>query len=72
MKGVISALQVRVEQSHSAWRQVEGMDELARLPGYTVLTTLNGYQWSGTSTMTFDELEVYIAELQDYVRENKP
>jgi len=44
--------------------------EVGRVPGYSVLTTHNGYQWSGSSTMTRDELEVFSAFLIDYLREN--
>lgn len=61
---------IEVNTDHEACR-VSDKAELAYEPGYTVLTTHNGYQWSGLSTMTMDELEVFHAYITDYLRENK-
>jgi len=65
-----SHLECDMTTHHPAWRSVDGMDELVKLPGYSLLTTLNGSQWSGTSTMTMDELQVLHAYLGDYIREH--
>jgi hypothetical protein len=64
---------MKVETSHCAWRLNPDNPEadLVRNEGHTLLTTLNGYQWAGLSTMTLDELEVLNAFLTDYIRENK-
>ena len=58
--------QCKVEKG-DAWRMPDDpeAEDLKKVDGYCVLTTTNGYQWSGSTSLTLDEL----MELYEYIGE---
>lgn len=62
----------KIDTTNPAWRSPPtacSPDSLVKLPGYTILVTQNGYQWTGLSVMNTDELCEFSDWLSEYVSE---